>query len=124
MLANLAAVFILALGIIAALNQVGIATTVTTPVLIAFLATVAGILIIGVGGGLVKPMQSRWEGWLNRMAEESRAIREQRQAQNAGRGAQTTQVTPPTSGPGTQGRQRHVAVRQRQRPQQFHRPNP
>ncbi|TDC72246.1 hypothetical protein E1193_28160 [Micromonospora sp. KC606] len=85
-LADLTAVFILALGVIAALNQVGIATTVTTPVLIAVLATVAGILIVGVGGGLVKPMQSRWEGWLHRAAEESRAIQEHRRAQNAGRG--------------------------------------
>lgn len=84
-LADLAAVFILALGVIAALNQVGIATTVTTPVLIAVLATIAGILIVGVGGGLVKPMQNRWDGWLDRAAEESRAIREQRQAQGAGR---------------------------------------
>nr|WP_243420816.1 DUF6401 family natural product biosynthesis protein [Micromonospora globispora] len=39
----MAAVFILALGIIAALTQVGIATTVTTPVLIAVLATVAAL---------------------------------------------------------------------------------
>ncbi|MFF3866521.1 hypothetical protein [Micromonospora sp. NPDC001898] len=85
-LADLTAIFILALGIIAALNQVGIATTVTTPVLIAVLATVAGILIIGVGGGLVRPMQNRWEGWLNRAAEESRMLREHRQAQAAGRG--------------------------------------
>lgn len=84
-LADLAAIFILALGIIAALNQVGIATTVTTPVLIAVLATVAGILIVGVGGGLVKPMQNRWDDWLDRAAEESRAIRVQRQAQGAGR---------------------------------------
>ena len=102
-LADLAAVFILALGIIAALNQVGIATTVTTPVLIAVLATIAGILIVGVGGGLVKPMRNRWDGWLDRAAEESRAIREQRQAQGAGRtdyerqmadraGAERTQV--------------------------------
>ena len=113
MLANLAAVFILALGVIAALNQVRIATTVTTPVLIAFLATMAGILIIGVGGGLVKPMQSRWDRWLDRMAEESRAIREQRQAQGAGRadyerqmadwGAHPTQVLPESSVSATRG---------------------
>ncbi|MEU6076576.1 hypothetical protein [Micromonospora sp. NPDC047074] len=83
-LADLTAVFILALGVIAALNQVGIATTVTTPVLIAVLATVAGILIVGVGGGLVKPMQNRWDGWLNRMAEESRAVQEHRRAREAG----------------------------------------
>src|SRR6478736_488604 len=70
-LANIASVFILGLGIIAALNQVGIATTVTTPVLIAVLATVAGILIVGVGGGLVKPMQARWDRWLDRAETES-----------------------------------------------------
>ena len=34
-LANIASAFILFLGVIAALNQVGVATTVTTPVLIA-----------------------------------------------------------------------------------------
>lgn len=79
-LANAAAIFILALGVIAALNQVGIATTVTTPVLIAVLATVAGILIVGVGGGLVRPMQSRWESWLQRAAAESQAVRQQAQA--------------------------------------------
>ncbi|WDZ82198.1 mechanosensitive ion channel family protein [Micromonospora cathayae] len=91
-LADLTAIFILALGVIAALNQVGIATTVTTPVLIAVLATVAGILIVGVGGGLVKPMQARWDRWLDRAAEESRAVQMQRQAQAAGRGDMERQM--------------------------------
>ncbi|MDG4798639.1 hypothetical protein [Micromonospora sp. WMMD1082] len=90
--ADVTAIFIIALGVIAALNQVGIATTVTQPVLIAVLATVAGILIIGVGGGLVRPMQNRWEGWLNRVAEESRAIRDQRQGAEAGRGDMQRQM--------------------------------
>lgn len=85
LLGTIASVFILALGVIAALNQIGIATTVTTPVLIAVLATIAGILIVGVGGGLVKPMQRRWEGWLERAAAESQAIRERTQAYSAGR---------------------------------------
>lgn len=74
-LANIAAVFILGLGIIAALNQVGIATTVTTPVLIAVLATIAGVLVVGVGGGLVKPMQSRWERYLSTAEEEAPRVR-------------------------------------------------
>ena len=91
-LADLVAVFILALGVIAALNQVGIATTVTTPVLIAVLATVAGILIVGVGGGLVKPMQTRWDGWLDRAAEESRAVQEHRRARAAGQGDMNRQM--------------------------------
>src|SRR6478609_10463012 len=76
-LANIASVFILGLGIIAALNQVGIATTVTMPVLIAVLATIAGILVVGVGGGLVRPMQSRWETYLTKAEAEAPRIREQ-----------------------------------------------
>lgn len=79
-LANVASVFILGLGVIAALNQIGVATTVTTPVLIAVLATIAGILVIGVGGGLVRPMQARWESWLDRAERESRVIAEQARA--------------------------------------------
>ncbi|MGL5852404.1 MAG: mechanosensitive ion channel family protein [Phycicoccus sp.] len=76
LLANIASVFILGLGVIAALNQVGIATTVTTPVLIAVLATIAGILVVGVGGGLVRPMQGRWEQYLSRAEQEAPRMRE------------------------------------------------
>ena len=76
-LANIAFVFILGLGIIAALNQVGIATTVTMPVLIAVLATIAGILIVGVGGGLIRPMQSRWESYLTKAEAEAPRIRQE-----------------------------------------------
>jgi hypothetical protein len=61
LLANAAKVFVIALGVIAALNQVGVALTVTLPVLIAVLATASGILIVGAGGGLIKPAQARWE---------------------------------------------------------------
>ena len=75
LLANLAGVFIMALGVIAALNQVGVATTVTTPVLIAVLATVGGILVVGVGGGAVRPMQARWERWLDVAERESRNVK-------------------------------------------------
>ena len=80
-LANIASVFILFLGIVAALNQVGVATTVTTPVLVAILATVAGVIIVGVGGGLIKPMQHRWEGYL--MKAEAEAPRIKQEAANA-----------------------------------------
>ena len=70
-LANIASVFILGLGIIAALNQIGVATTVTTPILITVLAIIAGVLIVGVGGGAIKPMQNRWERWLNTAEQEA-----------------------------------------------------
>ncbi|WP_067502935.1 hypothetical protein [Actinoplanes sp. TFC3] len=76
LLARVAYWVIMALGVIAALDQVGIATAVTQPVLIAVLATVAGVVIVGVGGGLVRPMQQRWDIWLQRASEESALIRE------------------------------------------------
>ena len=78
-LANIAAVFILGLGIIAALNQVEIATTVTTPVLVAVLATIGGILVVGVGGGLIRPMQQRWEGYLSKAEAEAPRLKAQAQ---------------------------------------------
>ncbi|MGV9305850.1 membrane protein [Nonomuraea sp. NPDC003727] len=85
LLATIAQVFIIALGVIAALNQIEIATTVTMPVLIAFLAAVAGVLIVGLGGGLVKPMQQRWEAWLSRAEAETNAIRTETAAYDRGR---------------------------------------
>lgn len=75
--ATIASVFILFLGIVAALNQVGVATTVTTPVLITILATVGGVIVVGAGGGLVRPMQSRWERWLDTAERESGNVRAQ-----------------------------------------------
>ncbi len=94
-LASIASVFVLGLGIIAALNQVGIATTVTTPVLVAVLATVAGILVVGVGGGLIKPMQQRWEGYLS--AAEAEAPKVKAHAANAS-AARTSAVPASTVG--------------------------
>lgn len=71
LLANLASIAILFFGAIAALNQVDIAVTVTTPILIAILATLGGVVIVGVGGGLIKPMQQRWEGYLSKIESEA-----------------------------------------------------
>ncbi|MFE2755372.1 hypothetical protein ACFXGA_25550 [Actinosynnema sp. NPDC059335] len=84
-LGKVASWFIIALGVIAALNQIGIATTVTTPILIAILATVGGIAVVGVGGGLVKPMQQRWEGWLTRAENEAPQAKAQAEAYQRGR---------------------------------------
>ncbi|MEV5694898.1 mechanosensitive ion channel family protein [Micromonospora globbae] len=84
-LATVAYVFLLGLGAIAALDQIGVATAITTPVLIAVLATLGGILVVGVGGGLIRPMQSRWETWLTRAEQESRQIAEQARAYRAAR---------------------------------------
>ncbi len=96
-LANIASVFILGLGIIAALNQIGVATTVTTPILVAVLATIAGILIVGVGGGMIKPMQARAEQWLSKAEQEGQAIAGQAGAYQTGRTATQTEMTQPVT---------------------------
>jgi hypothetical protein len=85
LLGTIASVFIWGLGIIAALNQIGIATSVTTPVLITVLATIGGIAVIGVGGGLVRPMQQRWEGWLGRAEAELPQAKASAQAYQRGK---------------------------------------
>ncbi|GAB4086986.1 hypothetical protein GCM10028784_36160 [Myceligenerans cantabricum] len=74
LVAKAASVGILFLGIVAALNQVGIAVSVTTAVLTAVLVTIAGILIVGVGGGLIGPMRARWEEWLAALSESTGQI--------------------------------------------------
>jgi hypothetical protein len=76
LLAGIANVFIIGLGVIAALNQVGVATTVTTPVLIAVLATGGGV----IGGALARPLQDRWASWPHRVPAEAPVIAEQGRA--------------------------------------------
>lgn len=65
LMATIAYWAILAFGVIAALNQVGVATIVTGPVLIAVLATVGGVIVVGFGGGLIKATSERWPNWLD-----------------------------------------------------------
>jgi len=74
-LANIVAIFILFLGVTAALNQIEVATTVTTPILIAVLAIIAGVIIVGAGGGLIRPMQQRWEAMLAKAEAEAPKIK-------------------------------------------------
>jgi mechanosensitive ion channel-like protein len=102
MLGTIAAVFIWGLGIIAALNQIGVATAVTTPVLVTVLATIGGIAVVGFGGGLIRPMQQRWETWIGRVEDQlpatgAHAQAYQRGREDAMREATTTRAVPPTS---------------------------
>jgi MFS family permease len=69
--ARIPQVAIIFFGAVAAFGQVGIATTVTTPVLWTVLAMVAGVVIVGVGGGLVIPMRERWERMLGSAESEA-----------------------------------------------------
>ena len=70
-IATIAQVFVVALGVIAALSQIGVAVEVTMPVLVAVLATIGGILVVGVGGGLITPMRSRWERILDKAEQDT-----------------------------------------------------
>jgi hypothetical protein len=104
MLGTIVSVFIWGLGIIAALNQIGVATAVTTPVLITVLATVGGVVVVGMGGGLIKPMQQRWETWIGRAEDQIPAARAHGQAYARGRedamrsgGAQSEGISPSQS---------------------------
>jgi hypothetical protein len=81
-LANVASILILLGFVKAALDQVGIATTVTGPLLYAILGTVAGVVIVGAGGGLIKPMQHRWEDMLNKASDETKNIKNEAQSNN------------------------------------------
>ncbi len=76
-LANAASVLILALGIIAALNQLQIAENVVNAVLYASLAALVGIVIVAVGGGGIGPMRSRWESALSKVEAEAPRVKDQ-----------------------------------------------
>jgi Conserved TM helix len=87
-IAAAASIAIIALGVIAALDQIGIAAAVTQAVLITVLATIGAILAIGVGGGMIRPMQERWERMLSAAERETNSAalayaRGRRDAMNA-----------------------------------------
>jgi Flp pilus assembly pilin Flp len=75
-LATAASAIIVFFGLVAALNQIGVATAITTPIEYAFLAMITGVVVVGVGGGLIRPMQGRWENALQKIGEESGTVRE------------------------------------------------
>jgi hypothetical protein len=89
-LANLASIAIIAMFAIAALTQIGIAASVTQPLLYTVLATVGAILAIGVGGGLIRPMQSRWERMLTAAEDETRNVAAYQQGRQAAMAAPAT----------------------------------
>lgn len=100
-LGNLAWGFILALGIIAALNQLRIAQNVLNAVLYAALAALAGIAVVAVGGGGIKTMSGRWEAVAARYDEEKLRIVA---ARNTPRLTdQASQATPADPGPSSHG---------------------
>jgi hypothetical protein len=60
-LGNVVSGLILAFGVIAALDQLHVATNVVNAVLYAALAALVGVVIVAVGGGGIRTMSRRWE---------------------------------------------------------------
>jgi small-conductance mechanosensitive channel len=73
-LANVASVVIIALGVIAALDQLEVAENVVNAVLYASLAAIVGVVVVAVGGGGIQPMQERWRRALARYDEEKDVV--------------------------------------------------
>ena len=102
-LANVASILVLLGFVKAALDQVGIATSVTGPLLYAILGTVAGVIVVGAGGGLIKPMQGRWESMLNKAETEGANAKAQMSSPSADavypseRSSATTRTVAPAS---------------------------
>ena len=112
LLGNCASGLILAFGIIAALDQLHIATNVVNAVLYAALAAIVGILVIAVGGGGIKTMSTRWEAVATKYDQEKPRIAEaarnapsmKEQAQQARTAAQAAAGSDGRSGHGTTAR--------------------
>jgi hypothetical protein len=76
-LAKIAAGAVMVLGIFAALDQLGVAPNIVRGMFYAGLAIIAGSAIVAIGGGGIRPMQSRWERALGRMENEAPRLKEE-----------------------------------------------
>lgn len=76
LVANVASTFILALGVIAALNQLHIAANIVNAVLYAALAAIVGVVIVAVGGGGIIPMRQRWDNVLRTYDQEKPRVQQ------------------------------------------------
>ena len=99
-LANAAAAVIIALGVVAALDQLHIAAAVVNAVLYAVLAAVTGVVIVAVGGGGIKTMSARWELLASRYDQEKVQVQQQlRSAPTVSEQARTQQARLRSSSP-------------------------
>ncbi len=69
--ANIAAIAIIATGIFAALSEINIAPAIVNGLFYTLLAVVGGSAIIAIGGGGIAPMRGQWEKWLGRIEREA-----------------------------------------------------
>lgn len=76
-LANVASTVIIALFVVAALDQLHIATNVVNALLYAVLVAVVGVVIVAVGGGGISTMSQRWESAAATYDQEKPRMQEQ-----------------------------------------------
>ena len=90
---------IIALGVVAALDQLHIAAAVVNAVLYAVLAAVTGVIIVAVGGGGIKTMSTRWELLASRYDQEKVQVQQQlRSAPSVTEQARTLRPAAPADG--------------------------
>jgi len=75
-LGNVVSGLILAFGVIAALDQLHVATNVVNAVLYAALAALVGVVVVAVGGGGIRTMSARWESVAGKYDQEKPRIAE------------------------------------------------
>lgn len=75
--ANGASIAILAIGIFAALSEVGIAPAIVNALFYALLFIVAGSAVVAIGGGGIAPMRAEWERALQRLHADGPRIQTQ-----------------------------------------------
>lgn len=80
LLAGLAAGLIVAIGVVAALNQLEIASYVVNGLYTAALVAIVGVVVVAVGGGGIEPMRERWRDALRTYDEGRRTVLEERRA--------------------------------------------
>lgn len=89
--------FIAVFGILAALSQLEIAPNIINAIAYAALFAVVGVIVVGVGGGLIKPMSERWQRTLDKVEQDAPKVKESAQARNQQSGQAQYQPYPTES---------------------------
>ena len=83
--------FIAVFGVLAALSQLNVAPAIVNAIAFAALFAVAGIAVVGIGGGLIQPMSERWAKALDKVEQDAPTLRAAAQAKAAQAKSEATQ---------------------------------
>ncbi|HEY1330645.1 MAG TPA: hypothetical protein VGH10_04125 [Actinomycetota bacterium] len=99
LLATLASVGIIAIGVFAALSELQIATPIVNGLFYALLAIIAGSAIVAIGGSGIGPMRRVWERSLARVEAEAPRVRAEVTSGQAQESARVVDLTEPMESP-------------------------